>query len=145
MIFYLSGWVVTLEPRESHCVQRQQQHINALTKTGNPAWEQTMPPRLLEAGLTAEVNYCSSDMDSNSRDEQRQQMRTRGTLQDSELTPGLVLLWFLPCLVDLITYLRSEMEDYLVLLPSIFCYLPFIPNQSLYYKVNKVNATPQLD
>lgn len=83
--------MVTLELRQSHCVQ-QHQHVNALTKAGNPDWEQTKPPRLLEAGLTAEVNYSSSDMDSNSRDEQRQQMRTRGNLQDSGLTPGLALL-----------------------------------------------------
>lgn len=82
---------------------QQRQHIRALTEAGNPDWEQTKPPRLLEAGLTAEVNYSSSD--SNSRDEQRQQMRTRGNLQDSEITPGLRRLWFLPCLVELMMYL----------------------------------------
>lgn len=71
-------WVVTLEPGE------------ALTKAGNPDWEQPKPPRLPEAGLTAALNYSSSDMDSNPGEEQRRQMRTRGKLQDSELTPGLL-------------------------------------------------------
>lgn len=45
-------------------------------------------------------------------------------------TPGLRLICFLPCLVEPMMYLRSEIEDYLVFLSSIFCYLPFIPNHS---------------
>lgn len=83
----MGGWICLAGwwwPWESHCVQ-QQQHIIALTKAGNPDWEQTKPPRLLGACWTAEVNYSNSDMDSNSREEQRQQLRTRRHLQGRDL------------------------------------------------------------
>lgn len=83
---------MTLEPRESHCVQ-QQQHISPLTQAGNPDWEQTKPPRLLKAGwlqrwITAALTRTLTPRTR--RDSRRGQGETSS--EDSELTPELRLL-----------------------------------------------------
>lgn len=110
----MSGWVGGDLGAQGRSLCAAASAQTRMTNAGKPDREQTKPPTLLEAAWTAEVDYSSSDMDGNSRDEQRQQMRTRGHLHDRELTPELTLLRFLPCLLELMTYVRSEIENYLV-------------------------------
>lgn len=170
----MGGWICLAGwwwPWESHCVQ-QQQHIIALTKAGNPDWEQTKPPRLLGACWTAEVNYSNSDMDSNSREEQRQQLRTRRHLQGRDLdsrAPTAFLSALFGWTDDVFKVRNWRLSWFSFNLFSVTCHLFLIrvtgqlggaiesliliisserkdPQRWIwYYKLNKVKATYQLD